>query len=264
MTSEERMLRAVRAILQLLVSALALSSVVLTQEKPSRRPWHIKGQLSEACTCNVPCTCNFGERPSPHEFCYAMWSYWVQEGSWEQIKLNDLRIGGVDGPGGILGLLDARADATQRTAMENIWHALSGRMLCLMRLWPFKAGGTEPGPDRPARQSSIIRTLYAERQFLGFEYVQIDQTITRQGSRLTFPDRGGFEAAYIFGRDPTQPLTVTNIVSWPIPVSIKGKTIFLKYKDKFNQLDYQGTNANQGHFDLSHTQPGAVPMMPPK
>jgi Protein of unknown function (DUF1326) len=264
MTSEKRKQRAARAGLGLLFSALALSGVALTQEKPSRRPWRIKGQLSEACTCNVPCTCNFGERPSPHEFCYTMWSYWVQEGNWEQVKLNDLRIGGVDGPGGILGLLDARADASQRTAMENIWHALSGRLLCLMRLWPFKAGSDEPGADRPARQNSIIRTVYAERQFLGFEYVQIDQVITRQGSRLTFSDRGGFEAAYIFGRDPAEPVTVTNIVSWPIPVSIKGKTTFLKYKDKFNELDYQGTNANQGHFDLSHTQPGALPMMPPK
>ena len=47
-----------------------------------------------------------------------------------------------------------------------------------------------------------------------------------------------------------------------MPVSIKGKTIFFKYEDKFNQLDYQGTNANQGHFDLSHTQPGALPMAP--
>jgi hypothetical protein len=22
--------------------------------------WHIRGALSEACTCNVPCTCNYG------------------------------------------------------------------------------------------------------------------------------------------------------------------------------------------------------------
>ena len=65
-----------------------------------------------------------------------------------------------------------------------------------------------------------------------------------------------------FGRDPTQPVKVTNIVSWPLPVSIKGKTIFFKYEDKFNQLDYQGTNANQGHFDLSHTEAGALPMAP--
>jgi hypothetical protein len=235
-----------------------------SQEAPAPRPWRIKGQLSEACTCSVPCTCNFGERPSPHEYCYTMWSYWVEEGNWGGVKLNDLRIGGVDGPNGLLGLLDARADSSQRAAMENIWHAVSGRLLCLMRLWPFKAGAGESGPGRAARQGSIIRTRYADRQFLGFDSVPIEQAITARGTRLRFGDRGGFEAAYLFGRDPSRPITVTNIVSWPIPVSIKGKTVSFKYKDKFNEMEYQGTNANQGAFDLSHTSAGATPMRPPK
>jgi len=264
MTSQKRAPRTAKAILKWLLWASAMWSAALAQEKSSQKPWRIQVQLTEACTCSVPCACNFGERPSPYEYCYAMWSYWVQQGNWEQVKLNDLRIGGVDGPGGILGLLDTRADAAQRTAMENIWHVLSGRLLCLLRLWPFKAGGAEPRSDRPARQSSIIRIRYADRQFLGFEYVPIDQVITERGTRLNFSGRGGFEAAYIFGRDPTRPVTVTNIVSWPVSVSIKGKTLFFKYKDKFNQLDYQGTNANQGNFDLSHTQPGARPMMAPR
>src|SRR5262249_29659176 len=201
---------------------------------------------------------------SPYDYCYTMWSYWVQEGNWEKVKLNNLRIAGVDGPVGIMGLLDVRADAAQRQAMEDIWHMLTGRLLCLMRLWPFKAGGGEPDPKRPAVQRSIIRMRYPDRKFLGFEYVPIDQVITGRGTQLTFSDRGGFEATYIFGRDPAKPVTVTNTVSWPIPVSIKGKTTSFKYGDKFNQLDYQGTNANQGSFDLSHTQLGALPMAPPK
>ncbi len=120
--------------------------------------------------------------------------------------------------------------------MENLWHALSGRQLCLMRLWPFKASGAEPKAGSPARQGSIIRTRYPDRQFLGFEYLPIDQVITERGTRLTFSGKGGFEANYILGRDPSRPVTVTNNVSWPIAVSIKGKTIFFKYKDKFNQL----------------------------
>jgi hypothetical protein len=82
--------------------------------------------------------------------------------------------------------------------------------------------------------------------------------------RLSFADKGGFEANYIMGRDSSKPITVTNNVSWPIPVSIKAKTVFLKYGDKFNQLDYQGTNANQGEFDISNRDQGALPMSPPK
>ncbi len=262
MNAEER--RSNRVLSAFILLAFALVGIAFTQEKPARRPWRIKGQFTEACTCSAPCACNFGERPSPYDYCYTMWSYWVQEGSWERVKLKDVRIGGVDGPGGILGLLDARADQPQRAAMENLWHALSGRQLCLMRLWPFKASGAEPKAGSPARQGSIIRTRYPDRQFLGFEYLPIDQVITERGTRLTFSGKGGFEANYILGRDPSRPVTVTNNVSWPIAVSIKGKTIFFKYKDKFNQLDYQGTNANQGHFDLSHTQPGAAPMTAPR
>jgi len=248
--------------LAFLVAAFVISGIALPQGKPAPSQWRIKGQLSEACTCTVPCACNFGERPSPHEYCYAMWSYWVEEGNWGDVKLKDLRIGGVDGPGGVLGLLDARASEAQRPAMENIWQASSGRLLCLMRLWPLKASGVEAPPRGAARQTSVIRTRYPDRQFLGYEYLTIEQVITDRGVRLSFADRGGFEASYIFGRDPSRPVTVTNIVSWPLPVSIKGKTSSFKYRDKFNQLEYQGTNANQGRFDLSHLDRGAVPMTP--
>src|SRR5262245_17702098 len=30
---------------------------------PVGKPWRIQGDLSEACTCSVPCTCNFGAGP---------------------------------------------------------------------------------------------------------------------------------------------------------------------------------------------------------
>ena len=248
--------------MRVILFLLLAGGISSAQDKP--RPWRIQGEFSEACSCNVPCGCNFGERPSPYEYCHTMWSYWVKQGHWDQVKLDGMRIGGVDGPTGVMGLLDLRADPQQRSAMENIWHLLSGRLFCLMRLWPFKAGGEEPEPSRPARQNSIIRMRYADRQFLGFEYVPIEQVITAKGMRLSFADRGGFEANYIMGRDPSKPITVTNNVSWPIPVSIKARTVFLKYGDKFNQLDYQGTNANQGRFDISSKDQGAVPMSPPK
>ena len=233
----------------------AVLGVLIAQEKLRERPWRIKGDLTEACTCNVPCPCNFGERPFPYDYCYPMWSYWVKEGKFDQTGLNDIHIGGVEGPQGTRGLLDIRAAPEQRKAMEEIWHILSGRRaLCLVRLWPFKAAA---GSDA---QGSMIHTRYEDPKFLGFDYIRIEQEVTERGSRLTFGDRGGFEAGYLFGRDAGRPITVTNIQSWPIDVSVKGRTIFFRYKDEFNQLDYRGTNANQGRFDLNHTQPGARPM----
>src|SRR5229473_4061490 len=83
MNAEER--RSNRVLSAFILLAFALAGIAFTQEKPARRPWRIKGQFTEACTCSAPCACNFGERPSPYDYCYTMWSYWVQEGSWEQV-----------------------------------------------------------------------------------------------------------------------------------------------------------------------------------
>jgi hypothetical protein len=48
-------------------AAAALVAPVLAggaAEAP-RASWRIRGTLSEACSCSVPCTCNFGERATP-------------------------------------------------------------------------------------------------------------------------------------------------------------------------------------------------------
>src|SRR5258706_16105194 len=120
--------------MKLLVLAILICGVGLPQQKPEPRPWRIKGQLTEACTCSVPCSCNFGERPSPYDYCYTMWSYWVQEGISGKVKLNGVRIGGVGGPGGNMGLLGVGADQAQRDGMEDIWDGLNGRLIFPMRL----------------------------------------------------------------------------------------------------------------------------------
>src|SRR5262249_59511557 len=82
--------------------------------------WQIKGALSEACTCSVPCTCNFGEGPSPHPYCYAVYSYEIREGSFNGIKLDGLRIGGMETAKGNAMYLDARARDDQRPALEAV------------------------------------------------------------------------------------------------------------------------------------------------
>ena len=259
-------MRTIEAITLILLASLSLTilSLVSAQQPESEPAWKIKGELTEACTCNVPCTCNFGENPSPYNYCWAMWSYWVKEGKSGDVNLAGMKIGGVEGERGTLALLSENATPQQRPAMEQIWHSLSGRLLCHVRLWPLKAAGDAlDDPNRPT-QGSVIRTRYVERKFLGFEYISIEQTITERGSKLIFADRGGFEAHYIFGRDPTQPVTVKNIVSWPIAEGIKAKTAYFKYKDRFQELDYRGTNANQGSFEVSNTDAGSRAMTAPR
>ena len=243
-----------------LLALLALTSSNRQERKlPS---WHIKGQLTEACTCDVPCNCNFGELPSPYDYCYAMWSYWIKEGEFEGVKLTDMHVGGVEGARGVRALLDIRGTAEQRRAMEEITYALTGRLVCMVRLWPIKTSAAGLIGPEPSGRGSVLHTSYMKRQFLGFDYISIDQEVTDRTARLRFGDRGGFEANYLLGRDPSRPITITNNVSWPIEVSIKGKTVYFRYKDQYIELDYKATNCNQGDFELSSEQAGARPMTP--
>ena len=60
--------------------------------------WSASGTLLESCTCAVPCTCNFGEGPSPHPYCHAVFAYRLEKASWNGTDLSGLIIGGADGP----------------------------------------------------------------------------------------------------------------------------------------------------------------------
>src|SRR6266536_1316888 len=59
--------------------------------------WEIAGDLTEACTCAVPCTCNFGEGPSRHHYCYALFSLDIHHGHYGNLNLDGLRLAGAHG-----------------------------------------------------------------------------------------------------------------------------------------------------------------------
>ena len=99
-TSDQALFRTVTAVLALAAGVSIISLPLKAQQRPAAAKWRIQGELTEACTCNVPCTCNFGEKPSPHDYCWAMWSYWVQQGEFEGRELAGVRIGGVEGERG--------------------------------------------------------------------------------------------------------------------------------------------------------------------
>src|SRR3954453_9871446 len=76
-------------------------------------PWRISGDLSEACTCSVPCTCNFGQGPSPSHTCWALFSLDIQKGRYGKIKLNGLKLAGAAAEKGFVAYLDDRATPEQ-------------------------------------------------------------------------------------------------------------------------------------------------------
>lgn len=201
-------------------------------------PWHITGQLSEACTCSVPCTCNFGEGPSPSHTCWALFSLDVQKGRYGKVDLRGLRFAGAAGAKGFVAYLDDRATPAQTEALKAIVTHIGARLRELAMAQDPKAG------DDPSMN------------FLAFKSARIQQEVGPKGNRLVIGDQGGFESDYIMGIDGKTPVVVENNWSWNIQHGIKGKTKRLRYKDEFgNEFDLTATNANQGQFDWSDKTP---------
>jgi hypothetical protein len=181
--------------------------------------WEVAGDLSEACTCSVPCTCNFGEGASPHHFCYSMFAIDIQKGHYGDVKLDGLRLAGAHGKKGEVWYIDDHATPEQFEALK----AIANHML---------------------------------KKKSHFESAHILQEVTEKGNRLEIGGKGGFEAEYIIGLDKKNPVVVENNTTWNIPRSIKGKTKRLRYKDQYgNKFSFTGTNSNQGKFDWTDETP---------
>ena len=184
----------------------------------ARSGWSAAGTLLEACTCAVPCTCNFGEGPSPHPYCYAVYTYKLDKAAWNGTDLSGLVFGGADGPKGLIGFLDERATPAQRPALEQIARQV------------FAKGGPNRGP-RP------------------FVPARITHSVAGNDLRLDVPGRGGFTARVLLGGDGKTPIVVENNTVWPIRRAIKGKTRSLAFKDeRTGAIRGDGTNANYGAF----------------
>jgi Protein of unknown function (DUF1326) len=190
------------------------SASVGAASKKTPTPWQISGDLSEACTCTVPCTCNFGEGASPHHYCYSLFSISIRKGHYGSVVLDGLHLAGAHGKKGGVWYIDDRATSEQAQALRAI-----------------------------ASQMKSRNPTY-------FETARILQEVGEKGNHLEIGDKGGFAADYIMGLDKKTPVVVENNTSWNIPKSIKGKTKRLHYKDQYgNKFDLKATNSNQGAFD---------------
>jgi hypothetical protein len=219
----------------LLVPALTARAA----EKPAAgKAWRLTGELSEACSCSVPCTCNFGEGPSPQHFCWALFSLDIRKGRYGKVPLDGLRLAGAMGGHGLVAYIDDRANPEQAEALKAIWGDIGEKVM---------KAATAADP-KVAEDPSM--------QFRGFKTVRIQQEYAPKSNRLAIGDQGGFESDYIIGIDGKTPLVVENNWSWNIKRGIKGKTKYLRYKDEFgNDINLTATNANQGQFDWSDKTP---------
>ena len=174
--------------------------------------WEIQGDLSETCSCSVPCTCNFGEGPSPKHYCHSMFSLAIESGHYGDVKLDGLHLAGIHGNKSKVWYIDSKATPEQAAALR----AIAQHMLKSPHL----------------------------------ETATITQEVSDKGNLLKIGDKGEFAADYIMGVGKRGPVVVENNTSWNVHRSIKAKSEYVRYQDEFgNKLDFKGTNSNQGKFD---------------
>lgn len=204
---------------QSLVTLVALTATVLLGARspaPASEHWEISGTLTEACTCAVPCTCNFGEGPSPHHYCYSVFSLAIEKGHYGAVQLGGMHLAVAHAQKDRVAYIDDQATSEQSAALK----AIAARIL---------EGHSFTGP---------------------FESAHITQEIGDRTARVQVGDTGGFETAYIIGGDGKTPVVVENNTTFNMPRSTKTKTKVFRYKDSHgNNIDTSATNGNQGHFD---------------
>lgn len=214
-----------RGLILLALCAVAAAGAATPPARSAR--WSIKGEMSEACTCQVPCTCNFGQGASPHHYCWSLASFQIEKGRYGGVNLSGLRFVRAHGGAGIVWYVDSRARAAQADALRAIAEHITG------------AAWISRWPDR-----------------VHFETAEIGQDFAGNTFQIKIGNKGGFEAREIAGGDGKNPIVVENMTAWNVQHDIKGKTKRLHYKDEFgNQFDLTDTNANKGEFDWTDKTP---------
>lgn len=197
----------------LLVSALAASPA------PAPVPWQVSGELAEACTCKVPCTCQFGQGPSPGPGCRSLITLSIEKGRRGDVALDGTKMAVVFGNKGTVFYLDSAASAPQRAALKAV-------------------------ADSIAAASKWTSVSYRE--------APIAQTVTATETRAEIGGAGAFDAEMLKGADGKAPIVVENQADVNIARLEKGKTRSLKYGDAAgNTIDAKETNSDRGHFDWS-------------
>ena len=196
----------------------------LFEIKPAPDSWAIEGALSESCTCTVPCTCNFGEGPSPHHYCYSLYSYDIRRGRYGDVTLDGLHFGATELQSGRTIFIDERANERQRKALRVI----AARVIEHLSV------------DEAKRKADAAEPTV--------RYAAITQEYDERHNHLEVAGVGEFAADYIMGLDKTAPLVVRNNTTWRIRDAIKAKTTVYRVKVGKDIINTKDTNSNQGDF----------------
>ena len=196
-------------------------------EGAAANSWKIAGALTEACTCSVPCTCNFGQGPSPHPYCYPFYSYDIRKGNYGDVPLDGLHFGAADLKSGRYIFIDERADPRQREALLRV----AARVI------------EHASPEETERVAKEIAAKV--------RYAAVEQSYDDRKNRLKVAGIGEFDSFYVMGLDRNSPVVVRNNTTWRVRETIKAKTNSYKVVLGRDRIDTKDTNSNQAEFDYS-------------
>lgn len=185
-------------------------------DSPGREAWRVAGEMVEACTCQVPCTCQFGQGPSPTHHCASVSTFAIRDGSYGQTSLAGGRFAIVFGPKTTVLYFDGRDDS-QRTALKSV---------------------LEDVARKSGWKSAVLRES------------AIAQSTDSDKAGNSIGDISSMDAVLLKGFDGKSPIVVENNNDFNVPRIEKGKTGSLKYRDDLgNVIEAKDSNAGRGRFD---------------
>ena len=115
--------------------------------------WHMTGEWFDVCNCDVGCPCEFGSDPTPG-FCEGIMGWIIRQGYYGETRLDGLAaVTVVRLEGSILErnreigfILEERADADQRRALQMIYSGNAGGRLAMWADLTIRPLGLEFAP----------------------------------------------------------------------------------------------------------------------
>lgn len=228
------------------VPVLVTANVSRAEANPK---WEVEGHYAEACQCNVPCPCNFGQKPT-HGNCDNTSVYQIEKGRYGEERLDGLNVivvasspegeRYVDAVGALTFAriyVDKRANEKQQKALEEIARALNASY---MRLPSLKLSADEE-----------------------VKAVPIQVTIGAHGADATIPGVLDFHTKRLMGADEKEPIEIVNgsvVVEW-MPRIWAGQSETYKYSDA-QDWDYGGRSAYfanfKAHSDMASIRPSTA------
>lgn len=204
--------------LVMLVTRFALAGIL--QGAPVELP--VTGRILEACSCAVPCTCNFGQTPSPHEFCESLAVFEFTSGDVGGVKLKGLRMAmSSDRHGQNIVYVDSAPPEKSREVIARIAR------------WILSLEGKEA--------SRVLNT-------------PIDLSLQDPGMTASLLEgQTRISARPLVGNDGKSPLIVSQpIIFGRFPITQSRKAVATNLAVRFAQssFEYSNTNANDALFEF--------------